>query len=820
MFKRLFVLLLLTTVPALAQTGAQTPPRSLEAGRIEFDLSGWDWHVEGVYPGRGMQEGFHTFPPGHVGSPFLWTPAKAPGDVYTDLWRAGQIEDPYFGRNLEKLRWVMDKEWWYTKQFNLPKEMRGKTIRLQFDGVDYSCEVWFNNTRLGAHEGMFSGFSFDVTKLADFEHQNRVMIRLAPPPLNLSQFQGKKFFWGGDYYRFASPIGIWRPVRMIATDFARITDAHVESVIASDGGAEAQIEVELDNTAGRVRNCAIGVNIQGKNFSSQPVTAQSSHVLRPGFNRLQLKLRVPDAQLWWPWDQGEPNLYRAEISISDEGKVADRYDVTFGIRSVRMEMNPGFTKDEVEYPWTMMINGRRHYLRSAAWGGPPSILYGRTPLEHYRHLIREARAANINNLRIFGWHPPEIKEFYDLCDEAGITVWQVFPFGNAVLPKDNDFIQGALREAEAIVKERRNHPSVVLWQGGEEIIHTPEHLTGSNLSLTFSIGEAIKPLTSAPYFPLSSMSHATGRAAGFKPKENIHAGERFYSLMPQTIEDYYRKLDYAIVPELMISSAPNVESIKKFIPQNELWPPGPSWGYHWADLDVFAVNNLEVFGDTRMNSLEEFVAATQIAQGTEFQYALEHFRRRKPKTSGTGICHFITYWPDFKWGLVDYYGERKRSFEMVARAYQPLLVTLEYTKRRWLPNEQMQGAIWVVNDLYDEFKGATAQLRIQDKAGKVIEDKKFPFTVTPDSAAKVTDVAWKLPANLSGEFQLHLSLTDSSGKELSKNQYTFLVGDEEAARKERLKLREHYQELKKKAGSNNYYRFFPELTGEKQKRNY
>ena len=234
-----------------------------------------------------------------------------PGDVYTDLWRAGQIEDPYFGRNLEKLRGVMDKEWWYTKQFNLPKEMRGKNVSLQFDGVDYSCEVWFNGTRLGAHEGMFSGFSFDVTKLADFEHQNRVMIRLAPPILNLSNMQGKKFFWGGDYYRFASPLGIWRPVRMIATDFARINDAHVESTVANDGSAEVQIDVELDNTAGRVRKALINASIQGKNFSSQPVIAQSSHDLRPGQNRLQLKLRVPNAPLWWPWDQGKPNLYRA-----------------------------------------------------------------------------------------------------------------------------------------------------------------------------------------------------------------------------------------------------------------------------------------------------------------------------------------------------------------------------------------------------------------------------------------------------------------------------------------------------------------------------
>lgn len=787
-------------------------------GRVELDLSGGEWQMEGVLPGRGVEEGFHAFPAGHVGSVFLWTPAKVPGDVYTDLWTAGRIEDPYFGRNLERARWVMDREWWYTKQFDLPKEMSGKFIQLRFDGVDYQCDVWFNGVLLGSHEGMFSSFSFDITRHVRFDAGNRLMIRLAPPPLNLANFQGKKFFWGGDYYRFASPLGIWRPVKIEATGFVRIRDLRVESKVSAAGAADIALEVELDNEAGRNRLASISATIRGKNFESAPVSATVSQRLWPGDNTVRMNLHIPEAKLWWPWDQGKPNLYVAEVTVGDESQPADRSRTTFGIRTVRMEMNPGFTKEEVEYPWTVMVNGRRHYLRSAAWGGPPSILYGRTPMEHYRHLISEARAANINDLRIFGWHPPEIKEFYDLCDEAGITVWQGFPFGNAKLPKDPAFVEGAVREAESIIKERRNHPSIVLWQGGEEIIHTPEHLEGSNLSLMFAIGKAIRFLTATPFVPLTSMSHATGRKAGFKPKENIHAGERFYQLAKQTIEEYYTSLDYAIVPELMVTSAPNVESIKRFIPREELWPPGPSWGYHWADLDVFAVFNLEVFGDTRMNSLEEFVEATQIAQGTEFQFALEHFRRRKPKTSGTGICHFMTYWPDFKWGLVDYYGERKRSFEMVQRAYQPLLITLEYSKRRWMPGEQFRAGLWVVNDYYDEHPGATADLRVVDGAGKTVWEEKTGAAVRADSAAKLKDISWRLPAGMTGSFQVHLSLADRNGKGLSRNQYAFLVGNEEEARKERLKLRDKYLELRKHGRS--YYRFFPELLRANQKRNH
>lgn len=807
-----------TTMVFEADKTADATRRSGE-GRQELDLSGWGWSMAGVLPGRGIEEGFPVFPPGHVGSTFLWTPAKIPGDVYTDLWKAGQLEDPYYGRNLEKARWVMDREWWYTIQFRVPPGMKGKFIRLQFEGVDYKCDVWFNGTHLGAHEGMFSGFSFDVTTLVDRENQNRIMVRLAPPPLNLAGFQGKKFFWGGDYWRYASPLGIWRPVKLVATGFARIVDAHVESSVDAAGVATVVIEVELDNAAGRARQATVTVKVQGKNFQSPPVTMATTQRLWPGQNRVQCKVEVPQAQLWWPWDQGRPNLYRAEIQVSGEGMPADRAEVTFGIRTVTLEMNPGFTPEEVEYPWTVRINGRRHYLRSAAWGGPPSILYGRTPLEHYRHLIREARAANINDLRIFGWHPPEIREFYDLCDEAGITVWQGFPFASAIMPKDSGFVDGALREVEAIVKERRHHPSIVLWQGGEEVIHSPEHLTGSNLSLMFAIGERLKTLTRTPYFLMSAMNTRAAQLAGFKPKENTHAGGRFYGLMKESMEEFYPKLDFAIVPELMITSAPNVESIKKFIPPAELWPPGPSWGYHWADFDALAVNNFEVFGETRMGSLEEFVEATQIAQGTEFQFALEHFRRLKPKVSGTGVCHFMTFWPDFKWGVVDYYGERKRSFAMVARAYQPVLVTLEYARRRWLPGEPLAASVWVVNDKYEDYRAATLRCRILGEAGRVLHEQTFPANVPADSATRISDIRWTLPGTMAGNFQLHLELLDRSGQELSRNQYAFLVGDEKKARAERLQLRAKYMELRKLGFGPMYYRFFPELTGLEKTRN-
>ena len=148
------------SVVAEARRGSESP-----SGRLVLDLSGRRWQMEGIRPGQGVREGFHE----HFGevcpSTFNWNGATVPGDVYTDLWRAGEIDDPHYGRNGLRAKWAMEKEWWYRRHFAAPASWKGKSVRVIFEGVDYACDVWMNGKHLGRHEGMFSPFEFDVTPL-------------------------------------------------------------------------------------------------------------------------------------------------------------------------------------------------------------------------------------------------------------------------------------------------------------------------------------------------------------------------------------------------------------------------------------------------------------------------------------------------------------------------------------------------------------------------------------------------------------------------------------------------------------------------------
>ncbi|MGG1638975.1 glycoside hydrolase family 2 TIM barrel-domain containing protein [Paenibacillus sp. NRS-1760] len=479
---------------------------------------------------------------------------------------------------------------------------------------------------------------------------------------------------------------------------------------------------------------------------------------------------------------GKPNLYDVQIRLMTAHQELDQVKGRIGIREVRMERNPGFNEDEVEFPWTFIINGKRHFLRSACWGGQPSFLYGRNDDAKYEHLLRLAKECHINNLRIFGWHPPEIPKFYELCDELGISVWTNFPLATQVYPDDPPFVEATCRECVEIVKQRRNHPSNIYWMGGEEVFFTDGHFKSKNKELMQAVGEAIQAHTSVPYGLATPLSNDIAVRMGFKRKESKHANGHYYSGGKVFMEDYFPNIDAAIIPELTAASSPSVESLKKFIPPDELWPMGPSWGYHWADIDFLKGLNLEVFGDMRMDSLEEFVTATQIAQGTAFQFALELFRRRKPRVSGVSLCHFITQWPDMKWGIVDYYGKEKISYDFVKRSYEPLLASLAFAKRRWKHGEQFVAELWLVNDYQQPFKDLEYEWTILNRNGLACHGGIMKVEAESDSSCMVGELDWTIDLQAEKQFTVQLQLREESGQLISMNEYVLLIGDQAEAK--------------------------------------
>lgn len=787
-----------------------------------IDLSGCKWQMERMRPGQGQIEGLHLLPAEYQGTHFSWNFATVPGDVYSDLHRSNEIDDPLFGRNMHKAKWAAEYEWWYCHRFAVTETMKNKKIRIVFEGVDYSCEVWLNGTYLGRHEGMFSSFEFDITDCVSWADwrggANMLMVKLDPPPKNYRNCGGKKVNFSGDYFSGLVPFGIWRPVRIEAIEQVLIDSVRTDITVQNDsivdgcGHANVNLIVDIENHTNTDQNIKLSGTLTGKNCETSTTEFSLEVTVAKGASKINTTISIENAKLWWPWDMGVQNLYTLDLVIQDATSDAqtlslDSTSETIGLREVNMDFNPGYDN---EFPWTFIINGNKHFLRSACWGGQPSFFYGKNSLKKYEDRLAMVKEANINNLRIFGWHPPEIPDFYRICDELGITVWTNFTLATQAYPKEQSFIDGVLHECIATVKERRNHPSQIFWMGGEEVFFSGAHEESGNKALMEIIGEKVKENTNIPYGLASPLSSESAQNMGFRANESMHANEHYYQGGKEYMEEYYPALDCAIIPELTAASAPNIESLKKFIPEDELWPMGPSWAYHWADIDMLINLNFEVFNDYKMGSLAEFVEATQIAQGTVIQFALETYRRRKPKVSGVALCHFITHVPDIKWGVVDYYGKKKIAFDWLKRSYAPLLPSLQFEKRRWNAGSTFTGQLWIVNDYQKAFNDLTLEWKVlyEGKDTNVSGSKKV--NIEHDSSTEFIDIDWQVPDNAKGTFDVALVIKDDEGSVLSDNNYTLLIGDQQTAKAKSLAYLAEADARLEKYG-HSIYRYWPEM---------
>ena len=200
--------------------------------------------------------------------------------------------------------------------------------------------------------------------------------------------------------------------------------------------------------------------------------------------------------------------------------------------------------------------------------------------------------------------------------------------------------------------------------------------------------------------------------------------------------------------------------------------------------------------------------ATQIAQGMIFQFALEHYRRRKPRTSCVALCHFMTHMPDIKWGIIDYYGDRKLSFDYVKRAYQPVLASVYYERRRWNPGEQFKAELHVVNDLHTAFNDAKLEWEIRTK-GSAVANGATTVNIAENCSESVLPIEWTVAGDALEMFEVAAKLTASNGELLSDNYHALLIDDHETA-KSALKKRHRENGERMNSRGKTYYRYFPE----------
>jgi beta-mannosidase len=690
-----------------------------------------------------------------------------PGNVRVDLIQAGVLPDLGQGMQPETAQWADDYCWWLVRDFSLSRAPTER-VHLILRGVDYVSDLFLNGQYLGRHEGMFSPQVHEVTHLLGDE--NRLAVRIAGSrwlpqdrsswhekllnriEAGLSNMPGRfphrrdtlkcQMGFGWDFAPPLRTMGVWDDVYLVISEDVFIQDLRTGQQVMGDAGTvTAQLAVDTDQ-----RRCVqLRCTLSGETFEDGPVVAERTVDLVPGLRDYILELAVTRPRLWWPWDHGYPDLYRMTVEVLHGGRVLDSVSQTLGLRQIELR------------DWTVHVNGRRVYARGANWV-PADLFPGRVTDSDYHALLTLARQANMNLLRLWGGGLREKRTFYDLCDRLGILVWQEFPFACALLtrhPRSQAYLRLVETEARAIVRDLRNHPSIALWCGGNEF--SPRR----NAPLVDVLQRVVA--SEDPMRPFLPASPACGDSHNWQVWHHHH---------PPAV---YRQDETAFASEFGLQAPPDVAALHRFLPPEDLWPPGPSWIYHGAGLAKLR-RYARPFLNGEVPTLESFVGASQRAQAQGLQIAIEHYRRSKARGCGGALVWQLNEpWAAISWALLDYFRQPKPAYEMVKRLYNPLLISLDLAPKQLRPGDILRCDVWIINDTSWAHADCCMEVVLRDGKGKSLRKFARTVKVTSDSAEVVDSLEWALPAE-SG-WRLACQLTHL-GRILSKNEYDLTVYDD------------------------------------------
>ncbi len=646
--------------------------------------AGDEWQVKG-YLGldaalRGAERPFAT----DTG----WLPARVPGSVLDDLWRAGEVPDPYVERNSLAAEWVPERAWTFRRRFDGAVAEAGERAWLRFEGIDHAAAVYLDGALIGRHEGMFVPFEADVTgRIEAGRHELAVVVEPAPasePQVGRTSrvtIHKSRMTYGWDFCPRMVHQGIWQSVELVRARSVRIVDVWARTALADDlGSARVSVVTTLDVSA------ASAVTLSARLDGGAAAEASVAIDAAPGSRSVEVFLDVAEPALWWPNGLGDSAVHRVHVGVRGGDGEIDERAVPVGFRRVELRHNAGGPSDARPYTW--VVNDRPVYINGWNWV-PLDAMVGVPRPERLGHLLRLARDAGVNLLRVWGGGLIETPAFYEACDRLGIMVWQEFSQSSSGVESepsgDPAFVALMRREAEAIVPLRRNHPSLVAWCGGNEL----EKADGGPLddrdspvlaALHEVVGRLDPDRAWLPTSPSGPRFHNRLDVIADDPEglHDVHGPWEHQGLRGQ--QELYDRGTSLLNSEFGVEGLTNRRTHEALIRPELRWPAGrdnPVYrhlGDWWNNEPLVQ----DAFGG-RLTGLETLRRASQHLQAEGLRYAVEANRRRWPRNSGSIPWQLNESYPN-AWctAAIDHRGDPRPAYFAVKRAYRATVVCAEF----------------------------------------------------------------------------------------------------------------------------------------------
>ena len=683
-----------------------------------------------------------------------WLPATVPGDVHLDLLANKKIDDPFFRDNEAKLQWIENESFEYRLNFDAsPSLMARSNVDLIFDGLDAVSQVYLNGVQVLAADNMFRIWRVPVK---GHLHPGKNLLRVVfPSPIKAAQevaagdaFRLKSMTADKTYVRKAAyefgwdwgpkfvTSGIWRPVRLEAWDKVRIADFAIRQRDVSKDVAHASAEVEVEAaTAGSAK-----VSVQYAD-DGKPVTLRTVASLHAGRNVIVLPVEIRQPKLWYPAGYGDQPLYEFTAQVSTGVQPADERKAKVGLRTIVLHRE----LDKWGRSFELVVNGIPVFAKGADVI-PFDSFPNRVTTADYRRILESARDANMTTIRHWGGGYYETEEFYSICDELGIMIWQDFQFGNDWQPGTYAFKLNIQAEAEDQVRRLRNHPSIVLWSGNNEteaafswgprptlppdvrLLIWQDYLTEFSGILPRVVAR-LDPET--PYWP-SSPSADYEPLSDHYQSGDAHIWDVWHGRVPfSTYETHHARF----VTEYGFQSFPEMKTIEAFTtPEDRTGIFTPVMLAHQKNNEGNSIIHDYLLKDySEPKDFASFLYVSQVLQAEGIKIGAEHFRRSRPETMGSIFWQLNDCWPVASWSSIDYYGRWKALQYYARRFYAPILVSPHV--------EDGSLKVYIVSDK-TVVTPATLRVRLMDFDGNVLLEESQPVDVAPLASKDYLD--WPL----------------------------------------------------------------------------
>jgi beta-mannosidase len=672
-----------------------------------------------------------------------WMQATVPGDVHLDLLANKKIPDPFYRDNEAKLQWIENASWEYRRAFDVPEAILARSnVDLVFDGLDAAAEVEVNGAPVLSANNMFRVWRIAVKgHLHPGANQLHIVfpspIKAAEQVAALDPWQPRTktapktyirkaaYEYGWDWGPRFVTSGIWRSVRIEAWDKARISDFAIRQRDVSREVAHLDAEIELQSTT--IGQAQITVRYVE---NSKPLALTANAQLHLGANIIDIPIEIREPRLWYPVGYGDQPLYQFTAQVSTDGKKTDQRGVRTGLHSIVLRRD----RDQWGRSFAFEVNGIPVFAKGADVI-PFDSFPNRVTTANYRRILQSARDANMNMIRHWGGGYYETDEFYSICDELGLMVWQDFMFGNDWQPGTYDFKQNVEAEAEDQVRRLRNHPSIVLWSGNNEteaaFAWNGRDMLPPNVRLqmwqdyltVFSgiLDRVVARLTpETPYWP-SSPSADYEELGDRYQSGDAHIWDVWHGRVPfATYETHHPRF----VTEYGFQSFPEMRTIEVFTqPDDRTSIFTPVLLAHQKNNEGNSIIHDYLLRDyPEPKDFPSFLYASQVLQAEGIKVGTEHFRRSRPDTMGSVFWQLNDCWPVASWSSIDYYGRWKALQYYARRFYAPILVSPHI--------ESGAVRVYIVSDKTTS-QPATLHVRLMDFSGKVLLDETHTLSIDP-----------------------------------------------------------------------------------------